>query len=45
MKAVILLNLLNEFWKRDKMRGVGFIYHMTLKSLSVLRFKYRVCPN
>ena len=45
MSAHILLNLLNEFWKIDKMQGVGFIYHMTLKSVSVLRLKYTVCTN
>ena len=32
MSAHVLLNLLNELGKRDKMRGYS-IYHMTLRLL------------
>ena len=33
MSAQVLLNLLNEFWRRDKMRGLPIILSRFRKSL------------
>ena len=38
MSALVLLNLLNEFWKRDKMRGLPSI-------LSLFRNEFNTFNN